>query len=352
MTDRYRHTDLIDCTTTLFQRAGLDENIAQTVSEILVEAELLGYGPHGLQFVPAYIAGIESGRTATTGEPAILKDTPGALLLDARRLPGQWVVVRALDLALKRLADNGVICVAIRGSENISCLATYIKRAAARGVMAVLTTSSPGNAAVAPFGGRAPRYSTNSIAIGIPTDGTPILIDTSTSSTTNRMIERTRRSGGRLAREWLVDNTGQPSDDPEVFYADPPGAIMPAGAPDQGHKGFAFAILVEALTSGLAGVGRADGPAAVGSNLFLQLIDPRAFGGLEAFQRETGFFAEHCRNTQPLDPDAPVRMPGDRAVALYDEQCVSGVALHPEVLPRMKPFFEKYDVPLPTPIAS
>ena len=70
MTDRYRHTDLIACTATLFQRSGLDENIAQTVSEILVEAELLGYGTHGLQFVPAYIAGVESGRTATTGEPA------------------------------------------------------------------------------------------------------------------------------------------------------------------------------------------------------------------------------------------------------------------------------------------
>ncbi len=352
MTDRYRHTDLIACTATLFQRAGLDETIAHTVSEILVEADLLGYGTHGLQFVPAYIAGIESGRTATSGEPVILKDNPGALLLDARGLPGQWVVVRALDLALERLIDNGVVCVAVRGSENISCLATYVKRAALRGVMAVLTTSSPGNAVVAPFGGRAPRYSTNPIAIGIPTDGTPILIDTSTSSTTNRMIERTRRSGGRLARDWLVDNTGRPSDDPEAFYDDPPGAILPAGGLDQGHKGFAFAIMVEALTSGLSGGGRAGGMAAVGSNLFLQVIDPQAFGGLEAFRRETGFFAAHCRDTPPLDPDASVRMPGDRAAALYDEQSVSGVALHPEILPRMTPFLEKYDIPLPRPIAS
>jgi len=350
MTDRYHHTDLTACTATLFQRAGLDENIAQTVSEILVEAELLGYSTHGLQFVPAYIARVESGRTATSGEPAILKDNPGALLLDARRLPGQWVVVRALDLALERLADSGVVCVAIRGSENISCLATYVKRAAARGVMAVLTTSSPGNAAVAPFGGRAPRYSTNPIAIGIPTEGTPILIDTSTSSTTNRMIERTRRSGGRLAREWLVDNAGRPSDDPEAFYTDPPGAIMPAGGLDQGHKGFAFAILVEALTSGLSGVGRADGTAAAGSNVFLQIIDPKAFGGSETFRRETGFFADYCRDTPPLDPDAPVRMPGDRAVALYDDQRISGVALHPEILPRMTPLLEKYDVALPKPI--
>lgn len=350
MTERYRHTDLIDCTATLFECAGLDAPIARTVAEILVEAELLGYRTHGLQFVPAYLSGVESGRTTTSGDPAILRDHEGALLLDGRQLPGQWVVVRALNMALERLGDSAVMCVAIRGSENISCLATYVKRAAVRGVMAVLTTSSPGNAAVAPFGGRDARYSTNPIAIGIPTDGTPILIDTSTSSTTNRMIERTQRAGGRLSREWLIDNAGRPSDDPAAFFADPPGAIMPAGGLDQGHKGFAFAILVEALTSGLAGVGRADD--APGSNLFLQLIDPAAFGGADAFRRETGFFAAHCRDTPPLDPAAPVRMPGDRANALHDEQIAVGVTLHPEILPRMQPLLEKYEVPMPAPIAS
>lgn len=348
MTERYRHTDLINCTAALFERAGLDAPIAGAVAEILVEAELLGYRTHGLQFVPAYIAGVESGRTARNGDPAILRDHESALLLDARSLPGQWVVVRALDMALERLGDNAVMCVAVRGSENISCLATYVKRAAARGVMAILTTSSPGNAAVAPFGGREARYSTNPIAIGIPTDGTPILIDTSTSSTTNRLIERTRRAGERLARPWLIDNKGRPTDDPAAFFADPPGAIMPAGGLDQGHKGFAFAILVEALTSGLAGAGRAD--AASGSNLFLQLIDPAAFGGLDTFRRETGFFAARCRDTPPLDPAAPVRMPGDRAMALHDEQVANGVTLHPEILPRMQPLLEKYEVPMPAPM--
>ncbi len=197
--------------------------------------------------------------------------------------------------------------------------------------MAILTTSSPGNRAVAPFGGREARYSTNPIAFGIPTDGAPILIDTSTSSTTNRNLERTQRMGGRLAQPVVIDNrddgrgnAGKPSDDPAAFFADPPGAIMPAGGLEQGHKGFAFAILVEALTSGLAGVGRRDPKQAAGSNLFLQLIDPAAFGGADAFKAETGFFAQMCRETPPLDPAHPVRVPGDRALALYREQMREG----------------------------
>ena len=350
MPDKFHHTDLIDCASSLFHRAGLDASIAACVAEILVEADLLGYATHGLQFVPAYISGIERGQTATSGEPGILNDHGGVLLLDGQRLPGQWVVTRALDMAFARLDQHPVVCVAIRGSENISCLATYVKRAALRGYMAILTTSTPGHAAVAPFGGRAARYSTNPMAFGIPTDGTPILIDTSMSSTTNRLIEKTRRTGGRLPEKWLIDNQGQRTDDPEAFYTDPPGAIAPAGGPDLGHKGFAFAILVEALTSGLAGAGRADPDGAPGSNLFLQVIDPSAFGGAEAFMRETGFFAELCRGTPPLTPDAPVRMPGDRALALYERQSRDGVGLHPEIMVRMRPLLEKYNVDEPTPV--
>ena len=40
-------------------------------------------------------------------------------------------------------------------------------------------------------------------------------------------------------------------------------------------------------------------------------------------------------------------MPGDYALARYHEQARDGVALHPEVVARMTPHFERYDVALP-----
>ena len=52
MTVLFRHEHLIESTAQLFAAAGLDRPVAQTVAEILVEAELLGYDTHGLQFIP------------------------------------------------------------------------------------------------------------------------------------------------------------------------------------------------------------------------------------------------------------------------------------------------------------
>ncbi|MCP2937977.1 Ldh family oxidoreductase, partial [Salmonella enterica subsp. enterica serovar Typhimurium] len=67
------------------------------------------------------------------------------------------------------------------------------------------------------------------------------------------------------------------------------GSILPLGGQAFGHKGFALALLVEALTSGLAGHGRKDAPDQWGASATALVIDPRMFGGLEAFLDETSF---------------------------------------------------------------
>jgi L-lactate dehydrogenase len=116
---------------------------------------------------------------------------------------------------------------------------------------------------------------------------------------------------------------------------------------DLGHKGFGLGLLVEALTSALAGYGRADGERRWGASVFVQLIDPAAFAGREAFVRETGWLAEACR-TAPVKPGAPpVRMPGERALRLREQRLAEGVVLHGEIMPALEPWAKKLGVALP-----
>lgn len=291
--------------------------------------------------------------------PEIVADRGAAIRLDGRGLPGQWNVVKALEMAMARSTKSGgphpVVSVAIGRSQNISCLATYCRRAAEAGVMAILVTSGQANAVVAPAGGRAAALSTSPIAAGIPARSNshdhPILFDTATSATTNRMIENTRREGGKLPYKALVDALGNPTDDPEAIYTDPPGAILPMGGLETSHKGAAISILIEALTSGLAGWGRPPGAEKpFGNNVFLQIIDPDAFTGFDAFTHETGHLAESIRGVPPMAGTDAVRAPGDRTYRLWHEQTAYGVDLHPEILLRIAPWFEKYGVTPPQPI--
>lgn len=348
---RYEAEVLVALASRLLRAGGLAEGPTRAVAEILVEADLLGHDTHGLDMLARYLRELDEGRMAKEGEPVTRSDRGASLTWDGCRLPGPWLVRQAVAAARGRLASHPVVTVVIGRSHHIGCLQAYLKPVTDAGLVMLLTCSDPSGAGVAPFGGTASRLTPNPIAFGFPTDGDPVLIDVSMSTTTNAMTTRLRQTGERLPGPWLVDADGRASDDPAVLGGERPGALLPLGGVDLGHKGFALALLVEALSSGLAGHGRASGPREWGASVFLQLVDPAAFGGREAFVRESSHLAELCRTTPVPEGRPPVRLPGEAALARRQRQLREGVTLHPAVLPALRPWAERLGVPLPAPRA-
>ena len=359
--ETYSAEDLIGLGTGLLVKIGLERDRARTVSEILVEGDLLGHTTHGLALLPGYLSDLESGNMARDGEPETLSDRGSAVTWDGRYLPGPWLVTRAMDLAFGRIGEHPVVTVVIRRSHHIACLASYLKRATDRGLLMLLTSSDPSVRTVAPFGGTEPLYTPNPIAAGIPTHGAPVLLDISVSCTANATVRRMHTLGKRLPGPWLLDSRGAVTDEPGVLFEEPAGSkpdgskaagsILPLGGTDLGYKGFALGLLVEALTCALGGHGRKDLPARWGASVFLQIIDPRAFGGLEPFLEETSWLADACLNNPPREGGTPVRLPGTRALELRSAQLARGVRLHPTIVPALEPWAEKLGVPLPKPEA-
>jgi LDH2 family malate/lactate/ureidoglycolate dehydrogenase len=370
----YRPADLLELATTLLTRAGLADDRARDVAEVLLEGDLLGHTTHGLDLLAAYLRELDSGRMTKDGEPVVVSDRGGAITWDGDYLPGPWLIRRAIDTAQQRIANHGVVSLVIRRSHHIGCLQAYLKPVTDAGLIIILTCSDPANTGVTPFGGTAPRITPNPIAAGFPTGiniggsdgggdgdgvgsgsddaGEPVLMDISMSTTTNAMSKRLFASGERMPGPWLVDADGKATDDPAVLFGERPGAILPLGGADLGHKGYALALLVEALTSGLAGFGRVDEPTRWGASVFLQLIDPGAFAGRDAFVRQTSGLADIVHAT-PVASGAPaVRLPGEGALSRRARQLRDGVTIFPTVLPALEPWAVRYGVAMPTPLAE
>jgi len=352
MTDRYPSQDLLRFATTLLERAGLDHDKSRTVAEILLEGDLLGHDTHGLHLLAPYLKELEQGTMERAGGPRVVHDKPAAITWDGRRLPGPWLVAQAIDEALPRARELGTCSVAIRRSHHIACLAAYLTRVTDQGMAILLTSSDPNNRGVAPHGGRRGVYTPNPIAAGWPTGGDPVLIDVSMSISTNGMTMRLRSEGKKFPGQWMIDANGDPTDDPAVSQADPPGALLPLGGIDAGHKGYAMGLLVEMLTQGLAGDGRADPQEGWCANVFLEIFDPAAFGGHDDFVRQTGFLADACRTTPPRPGVDRVRLPGERALRRREEQLRNGVALHASIMPALAPWAERIGASAPAPLAS
>ena len=315
-----------------------------------MEADLMGHTTHGLQLAGGYLQEIADGQMKAVGEPGIVADRGAAVTWDGGALPGVWLTVRAVDLAVERARSHGLCAVAIRRSHHIACLATFLPRATAAGMMATILSSDPADASVAPFGGLKAVFTPDPIAVGIPTGGDPILIDMSASITTNGMTNRLRREGRRYPGPWAMDAQGHGTDDPNALFTDPPGTLQPTGGRDHGHKGYGLALIVEALTQALPGYGRSSKPSGWGAGVFIQVFDPRAFGGAAPFAQEMDWIAEACRNNPPAPGFDEVRLPGQRAMALKREALAQGVPLYSGIMPALQPWAEKLKVTAPKPM--
>jgi LDH2 family malate/lactate/ureidoglycolate dehydrogenase len=298
----------------LFEKAGMDADKSSTMAELLVLTDALGRRTHGLAILPLYLAEIAKGIMAVCGEPDVVSQHGVVALWDGGYLPGQWMVARAIDWALPRATEQGIAAVTIRRSHHIGCLAALCLRAVDQGLVAIIANSDPAGARVAPYGGCEALFTPDPFAIGYPGSPNPVLVDICASITTTSMTRQKVAEGQPFDQPWLLDHEGRPTTDPRVLeHSTPRGSLQLVGGLDHGHKGFGLALMVEALSQGLAGHGRLDAPTRWGGNTFVQLIDPALFAGREAFARLMDDFAARCRANRPIEPARPVRMPGDLA---------------------------------------
>ncbi|WAH60765.1 Ldh family oxidoreductase [Pseudomonas silvicola] len=342
---RRPHEALSDFACALFCAAGMDVDKARCVADLLLLTDMMGRHTHGLAQCAPYLVELAHGRMTATGEPQSLRDTGSTVVWDGDYRPGLWLMQRALTLGFERLPDHGVFTFAMRRSHHIGCLAALAKQATDRGYYAMIASSGPHTKAVAPFGGKQGLFSPNPFAFAFPTSHAPVLVDTCASITTISMTRQKAAAGESFEHPWLLDNHGVPTRDPSVLErADERGSMMLLGGAESGHKGFGLALMVEALTQGLSGFGRRDAPTRWGASVYLQLIDPAAFAGADAALAQMDFLAEQCHANPPINPDQPVRLPGEQATRNIQAHRREGVPVSPETAKTLREWAQKLGV--------
>jgi len=352
MSKRYSAEQLQQFASALFKRAGLDAERAGVMARVFLEADLLGFTTHGMNRVASNLQWLLDGDSRREGEPQVLADRGNCFNWDAEFLPGPWVLTRAIEQALERLPEHGVVTATIRRSQHIACLAAYLPQVVEAGYVAILTCSTPAENTVSPQGARDPLFSANPLAFAAPAGDYPLLFDISMSVTAGGYVSRAKREGRKLPQQCLKDSEGRLSDDPAAFIDG--GSILPVGGAEHGYKGAALSAMLEVLSMALGGYGRGDAESArddEANSVFLQIIDPAAFGARADFLRQTLALCNLWEGVRSYG-DAPVRVPGQRAWAARAQQLRDGVELYPSIVQDLQPWAEKLQVALPIPLEA
>jgi uncharacterized oxidoreductase len=317
----------------VFTTARATPEEARGVAAHLVEAEACGVRSHGLQRVPQYLRAIGDGRITLGAKLTTLRDGPSTAALDGGKGFGVVMARAAMARAIDKAAATGVAAVTLVNCGHTGRLGSYTEQAARAGCVGMMMVNGGGAGQwVAPHGGRAGRFATNPISIGVPAeDQGPLLVDLSTSAAAEGKVRAHRTEGRPIPEGWVITNAGEPTTDPSALYTTPRGALLPVG----GHKGYALALAVDALAGALSGAGcctEADRPLeGTTDGVFMLAVRVDAFRPLADFRDEVGDLLAHVRSCPPAPGSAGVQSPGDpeakaRAASARDGIAISNAA--------------------------
>jgi hydroxycarboxylate dehydrogenase B len=336
--------------TALLEAGGVSADEARVVAKSLVVANLMGHDSHGVMRIPYYLEGVPKGEVKPNAEFTVIKETDSLLQADGNWGFGQTQARRLTDRLIAKARKSGVAVGTLVHSSHIGRLGEYCEQAAAAGMVSLLMVNTHGAARrVAPPGGTAPRLGTNPIAIGVPHPDGALVMDYGTSATAEGKV-RVRRIGGQLCPDgWILDNQGNPTNDPNTLYGEPPGTIRPFGG-DQPHKGFALGMMVEIFAGALSGgvCIRETPPNQVGNCVFELIVDPNNVGGGEHFANEVKCLVSFIRECPRAAGVNEILLPGDPERKTAATRQANGIPIDDGNWRQLLAFAEKLNVPAPT----
>jgi len=280
----------------LFTAAGAPSEDAETVAEVLVEADLRGVESHGSTRVAGYLSMIRHGLLNPRPKIQILRETDSTAMLEGDQAFGIVVARRAMEMAIDKGRRSGIACVTARNVTHTGMVGFYPMMAAQRGLIGLSCNNGP--TILPPFGGKTPTLATNPISVAVPSKReNPIVLDMATSVVAAGKLRQAGKKGAPIPADWALDRDGAPTTDPNeaIFH----GFLQWAG----GYKGFGLATIVEVLGGVLSGglFGRdvpamkAFGKEPLVTSGFYMTINPETFMPLDQFAERVDRLVRHIK---------------------------------------------------------
>jgi LDH2 family malate/lactate/ureidoglycolate dehydrogenase len=326
-------------------KIGVSEADAQTVAEVLIEADKRGIPSHGCaRFKPFYVDPILAGVINPKAKPTIVSNRLATAVVDANLGLGHPVGKFAMELAIEKAKQHGLGLVAVRNSNHYGIAAWYAMQALSHNMIGITGTNA--RPSVAPTRGVEPLFGTNPVGFAIPCDDLcPFVFDAATTIAQRGKIETYARLEKPLPAGWVVSEKGENETNAKQVLSKltaGQAALLPIGGTEEelgSHKGFGFATIVEILSSvlqqgsflhELSGIQNGKRvPNRIGH--FFAAVDLSCFGEVEAIKKHCGNLLREMRSSKRKNLEEEILTAGlrEHRQTLASER--DGIPLDPEM---------------------
>lgn len=298
--------------TQILEKNGLSKKDSKLIVDEYVEGKLRGKECHGFSAFRKFAVRCLRSKYE---KHKILRDEDCYMLVDGRGGMGQIVLNDILPSMIKKAKKKGIAMLGIFNMHSYLMPGTFARKAANEDILAIFCNYG-GNPRICPFGSIDPVFATNPIAVGIPSDGSPIVVDMATSKTAMGKVRLAEKLGRRLEDGIAIDKDGSPTQDPDKAME---GALFPFG----GYKGSALALTVEVLSRVMFNI-------PLGKNIkgkrgyFFIFIDPSKFGDLKDFKNNVSDLKEKIKDSRKAKGVEEIFVPGEQGDKIKIENLKKG----------------------------
>lgn len=310
----------------LFRGAGVPDDHASLLGEIVVGTDLRGAYSHGCALASGYLDRMLKGEIDPAGQPRIARDSGAALVVDGDNSLGHIGVTFAVRKAIERAVETGVAVASVAHSNHCGAMAPYPMLALPHDMIGLVATN--GLPTMAWWGGLDRILSINPVGIAIPAaKERPIVIDTSFGVAARGKIAIHKQKGRALPPGWATDRDGNPTVDPAAALD---GLIVPAG----GYKGTSMALVMGILSALLSGAAYGtelgnfvDGATPGADGQFVLVLNVAAFEDADRFKARVDGIIRQIHASRPAPGVNRVLLPGERAAETEERYRAEGVPI-------------------------
>lgn len=336
-----RPDELQDFAEELLMAGGFRAEHAVDTARILVWADMRGTHSHGILRIPRYVEMVAAGMINPDAELAALPAEGAVAMIDANRMPGATAMIAAIDRAVELAGTSGIGLCSARNITHAGAVGYFGLRAAAAGCIGIVMSAS--GPLMAYHGARVSGVSTNPLAIAVPDDPYPVLLDMSTSTVALGKVMQARTSGNPIPEGWGLDKDGQPTTD-----ADRVATLTPLGGP----KGAGLSLMIEILASVLAGNPVISTMLSGGQprmNGLALAINISAFTDISTFAVQIRQLARAIKGLPPASATDEILLPGERGFRQAQASATDGIELSNGTTSRLRDLAQNFGI---TPPAS
>lgn len=323
------HKKLEEFLVHVFEKYGASTEEASEVASHLVMASLTGHDSHGVLRAPWYMEKIQKNEIVPGAKITVEQETPSSAVVNGNWGFGQPVARVAMRMCIDKAQEQNVACVTVKNANHIGRVGHYTQMAAEHAMVGFGGVNLHGSShCVAPFGGIDRRLPTNPISVAFPSGRKPdFLLDMTTSVVSEGRLQMYRNKGDNVPDGWIIDSQGNPSNDPNSFYDEPKGALLPLGG-IVGHKGYGLSMAIDGLCGGLSGT-QCSNPEGKrhGNACWFMAIRIEAFIPIDHFRQNISKLTDHVKSSRPVGKAGKILVPGEPEQRCMRDRTINGIPI-------------------------